>query len=72
VSWGEFFGSDNIHPARRERLPVRDAQALVRRLGIRTRTEFMRAWHDGRIPKNIPLTIDRMPGWKGWSSFLGS
>jgi hypothetical protein len=40
---GEFFGSGNVHPGRRERLPMRDAQALVRRLGIRTRTEFMRA-----------------------------
>lgn len=51
---------------------MREAQAFVRKLGIRNKTEFMRAWRDGRIPKDIPLTIDRMPGWKSWSSFLGS
>jgi hypothetical protein len=72
VSWGEFFGTGSVHPARRERRPMREAQAFVRKLGVRTKTEFMRAWHEGRIPKDIPLTIDRMPGWKSWSSFLGT
>lgn len=72
VSWGEFFGTDNVHPARRERRPMREAQRFVRRLGVRTKAEFMRAWHEGRIPRDIPLTIDRMPGWRSWSSFLGS
>jgi hypothetical protein len=72
VSWGEFFGTGNVHPARLNRRPIREAQRFVRKLGIRNKTEFMRAWHEGRIPKDIPLTIDRMPGWKSWSSFLGS
>ena len=71
VSWGEFFGTGNIHPGRLQRRPMREAQTLVRKLRLRTKTEFMRAWHEGRIPKDIPLTIDRMPGWKSWSSFLG-
>lgn len=72
VSWGDFFGSQNVHPARMKRRPLREAAAFVRGLGIRNRTEFVRAWRDGRIPKDIPLTIDRMPGWKDWSSFLGT
>jgi hypothetical protein len=72
VSWGYFFGTENVHPSRRRWRSMTDATAIVRRLGIANKTEFVRAWHEGRIPKDIPLTIDRMPGWKSWDRFLGA
>jgi hypothetical protein len=50
---------------------MREAQGIVRRLGIRRRIEFVRAWQAGRLPRAIPLTIDSQPGWPGWAAFLG-
>lgn len=69
-TWGEFFGSTNIHPA--QMLTAREAMPIVRTLGIRNRTEFMEAKRTGKLPNNVPLTIDRRPDWIGWETFLGT
>lgn len=70
TTWGDFFGTANIHPA--QMLTAREAMPIVRALGIRNRTEFMEAKRTGKLPNNVPLTIDRRPDWIGWDSFLGT
>jgi hypothetical protein len=72
TSWGAFLGNGNVHPARRKWKSVAEAQRIVRRLGIRTRSGFKRAKTSGLLPRDIPLTIDRKPGWKSWRAFLGT
>jgi hypothetical protein len=71
AGWGDFLGTGNVVPT-----PLRDhsftaARAVVRRLGLRTKDEFLRAKRDGRIPEDIPVTIFRHPDWEGWADFLG-
>jgi hypothetical protein len=70
VSWGEFFGSTNIHPA--QMMTTREAMPIVRELGIRNRAEFLDAKRTGKLPHDIPLTIERRPDWIGWETFLGT
>lgn len=71
VSWGDFLGTGRIHPSRVRRRSFPAMRAFVRQLGLRTRGEFLRAHHDGRIPKDIPVKIERHRDWKGWADFLG-
>jgi hypothetical protein len=71
VSWGDFLGTGRIHPSRVRRRSFAAMRASARLLGLHTRSEYRAAWRDGRIPKDIPLEIERHPAWKGWVDFLG-
>ena len=71
VGWGDFLGTGNIHHSRIRRSNFPAMRAFVRRLGLSTGAEFVRAKRDGRIPKHIPTRIDQHPNWKGWADFLG-
>jgi len=72
TSWGDFFGTRNVHPGRMRWKTVREAMPIVRALGIRTRSEFLRAKRAGRIPRGIQTTIERRPDWIDWPHFLGT
>ena len=69
TTWGEFFGNANIHPA--QKLSVRDSIPIVRKLGIKSRAEFLRAKRNGKLPPDVPITIERSLDWRGWDAFLG-
>jgi hypothetical protein len=71
VSWGDFLGTGQIHPSRVRRRSFAAMRAFVRRLGLRTRLEYLAAWRDGRIPRDILSSIEQHPAWKGWADFLG-
>jgi hypothetical protein len=71
VGWGDFLDTDYVHHSRIRYRSFAAARAFVRRLGLRTRGEFLRAKRDGRIPQDIPLSIHKHPDWKGWVDFLG-
>jgi hypothetical protein len=71
VSWRDFLGTDNIAPSRVRRRSFAAMRAFVRRLGLSAASEYRQAKRDGRIPKDIPLMIERHPEWKGWTDFLG-
>lgn len=69
VSWGDFLGTGNVYPARRRSFAA--MRAFVRRLGLRSGSEYRRAKRDGRIPEDIPMEIEQHPEWQGWADFLG-
>jgi hypothetical protein len=71
VSWGDFLGTGNVHPARLRRRSFAAMRAFVRQLGLCSGAEYRAAKHDGRIPEDIPLVIQQRPEWKGWEDFLG-
>lgn len=72
TSWGDFLGNGNVHRGLVEHRSLRETQVLVRALGLRSRAEFQQARRDGRLPGDVRVTVDRLPGWRGWSSFLGT
>jgi hypothetical protein len=72
VSWGDFLGNRKVHPSRKAWRSLPQARAVVRRLGIRNRAEFLKAKRAGRIPDDIPLMIERHPDWTSWRDFLGT
>jgi hypothetical protein len=71
VSWGDFLGTGNIAASRVRRRSFAAMSAFVRRLGLRSGGEYVRAKRAGRIPGDIPTMIQRHPEWKGWADFLG-
>jgi hypothetical protein len=58
-----------VYPARRRSFAA--MRAFVRRLGLRSDSEYHRAKRDGRIPEDIPMEIEQHPEWQGWADFLG-
>lgn len=72
TSWGDFLGNGNVHRGLVEYRSLSETQALARALDVRSRAEFTRACRDGRLPHDVRVTVDRMAGWRGWSSFLGT
>jgi hypothetical protein len=71
VRWGDFLGTDNVHPGRVRRRSFAAMRAFVRRLGLRSVAEYRAAKRDGRIPEDILAKIERHPDWNGWADFLG-
>jgi hypothetical protein len=71
VSWGDFLGTGNVAASRVRRRSFAAMRAFVRRLGLYSGGEYVRAKRDGRIPGDIPTMIHRHPEWKGWADFLG-
>jgi hypothetical protein len=71
VSWGDFLGTGNVHPARIRRRSFAAMRAFVRRLGLRSGAEYRAAKRDGRLPADLPVRIENWPEWKGWAEFLG-
>jgi hypothetical protein len=71
VSWGDFLGTDNVHPGRVRRRSFAAMRAFVRRLGLCSKGEYRRAKRDGVVPKDILLHVEEHAEWKGWADFLG-
>lgn len=80
TTWGDFLGTGNIHPTKREFLPFEEARDFARSLGLAASRE----WHDfaagrradlGTCPLDVPKHPDMCyadGGWQGWGDFLGT
>lgn len=54
--------------------PFAEAREWARDSGINKSTDWIRAWKDGGIPRDIPIapyTVYRGKGWIDWGDFLG-
>jgi hypothetical protein len=51
-----------------------DARKFVQKLGLKNNVEWRNARKDGKIPDDIPGSIERVykKEWKGWGYFLGT
>ena len=58
VSWADWLGTRNVATRQREILSYEEAEKqapiLVKKLGIETHADWLRAYHEGKIPKNLP------------------
>ena len=58
VSWADWLGTRNVATRQREILPYDEAEKqahiLVNELGIETHDDWLKAYREGKIPKNLP------------------
>jgi superfamily II DNA or RNA helicase len=74
-SWGDWFGTGFVSRGLRQYWPFNKARAFVRRLGLKSRTEWNEYYKSRKKPPNIPVTPDRFyakDGWSSWGDWLGT
>ena len=58
VSWADWLGTRNVATRQREILSYDEAEKqapiLVKKLGIESHADWLRAYREGKIPKNLP------------------
>jgi hypothetical protein len=80
TNWGDWLGTGYIAPALRKYRPFRKARAFVRRLKLKSKSEWFtftqgRMPRLGRLPKDIPSNPGNTyadKGWKGYGDWLGT
>ena len=73
--WGDFLGTGNIAPQKRQYRPFKEARKFVHELKLESRTEWQKYYVKGKIPKDIPKHPEdtyKNKGWKGVGDWLGS
>ena len=77
---GDFLGTGNVAPRLREYRPFAEAREFVRKLDLKSHTEWKKYCkgelaEKGTLPKDIPAAVNQTykgKGWKGWGDFLGT
>ena len=54
ISWGEFFGTGYISTSKRKYLPYKEAVKIMKKLEIKSQSDFINKYKKGIIPNNIP------------------
>lgn len=80
TTWGDFLGTGNIHPTKREFVSFEEARSFARARALPRNREWF-DWAAGRradlgefpidVPKH-PETVYADEGWLGWGDFLGN
>ena len=61
--WGDFTGSGRLSPKEQSKLwlPIEEAKIVARdiakKLGIKTKEEWITAYRNGQLPKNLPVNL---------------
>jgi predicted helicase len=72
--WGTWLGTKRLATNKQYRLEFLEARAFVRKLELKTWTEWNAYVRSDQRPDNIPTNPQRTykhTGWKGWPDFLG-
>jgi hypothetical protein len=75
ASWGDWLGTGIVAPSLRQYRSFRKARAFVRRLGLKSRSEWYDYCKSGKKPADIPAFPDQTyshAGWAGMSDWLGT
>ena len=72
-SWGDFLGTESVHPSQKKFITFEDAKKVVKKLNITSGEQYykyIRSNNDiNDLPKS-PTTVYQNQ-WKGWPDFLG-
>jgi superfamily II DNA or RNA helicase len=75
AGWGDWLGTGAIASYLRKYRSFKEARAFVRRLGLKSHTEWQAYCRSGKKPSDIPNTphfvyVD--VGWSSWGDWLGT
>ena len=74
-SWGDWFGTGRIQDNQREYRSFEDARKFVRKLNLKSSSEWRNYVDSGKKPDDIPSNANntyRNKGWISWGDFLGT
>lgn len=75
TNWGDFLGTGYICVRNRKFLSFKKARAFVRKLKLKSSTEWWEYCKSGNKPSNIPYAVFRIykdKEWISWPNFLGT
>jgi len=75
ISYGDWLGTNFIHPRLRKYRGFREARAYARSLNLRTGDDWRDFKRNGALPEDIPANPDevyRDSGWQSWGDWLGT
>jgi Phage-integrase repeat unit len=73
--WGDWLGTGNIAPFRREFRSFEKARSFARSLGLKLAAEWLVLSKERKLPKDIPSCPNETyadKGWNGWGDWLGT
>ncbi len=73
--WGDWLGTGAVANQTRRFRSFERARAYVRKLGLKSQTEWFRYTMSGHLPRDIPTAPSRTyrdKGWVGWGDWFGS
>src|SRR6266508_4278964 len=74
-SWGDWLGTDYVASQNRIYKPFDEARKFIRRLGIKSQTEYKKWAKNSSRPDDIPRRPDavyKTTGWISWGDWLGT
>jgi hypothetical protein len=79
-NWSDWLGTGTVATYNKKYRPFREARALVRNLGLKSRSEWTlfckgRMPQLGRLPNDIPVgarNVYNNKGWESWGDWLGT
>jgi hypothetical protein len=74
-SMGDWLGTGYVANKHRQYLPFVEAREFVRKLNLKSQTDWKRYKSNNNLPPNIPRSPQDTyadKGWTNWSDFLGS
>ena len=75
TSWGDWLGTGTVAPKDRIYRPFPEAREFVRKLNLKSGTEWKEYCKSGKKPDDIPASLPGLyknKGWKGIGDFLGT
>lgn len=75
IGWGDWLGTNEIAPTKREFLPFVEARNFARGLGLKSQMEWRNFTKSNRMPTNIPTAPNQVykgQGWLGYGDWLGT
>ncbi|MDC0153545.1 hypothetical protein OAJ02_02290, partial [Nitrosopumilus sp.] len=73
--YGDWLGTGTVSPRYRVYRPFPEAREFVRKLNLKSGTEWQEYCKSGNKPDDVPNTPDgtyRYKGWKSWRDWLGT
>ena len=75
TNYGDWLGTNTVANKNRDFLAFEEAREFVRKLGLKTVSEWEKYFKSGKLPPNIPTTPRRTyqnKVWKGFGDWLGT
>jgi superfamily II DNA or RNA helicase len=75
VSWGDFLGTGVVSTKSRIFWKFEKARDYVRKLNLKSKTEYSKLLKEGKIPESIPSGVFgyyKDKGWISWPDWLGT
>ena len=75
TSWGDWLGTGNIHPSKKQYMSFNKARKFVRGLNFKFSRDYKKYAKQSDFPQDLPTTPEttyKNKGWISWGDWLGT